>query len=166
MLPLFGFEFFWAVILEILGKLLSLLRVCTFNQGVTGPTPVITNGYPTAGAYQIGLQVKNANSLVYTNFALPDETSDAFTTVYVYNRVINDLRVRPKATKAQLTWTKVGDYAVIVRSQEGPDHGFTQIGQTDSSYATFLDTTIDYSTEYYYRVYAYQNGNPNALGVS
>jgi RHS repeat-associated protein len=138
----------------------------TFNQGVSGPTPILTNGYPTAGAYQIGLQVKNANSLVYTNFALPDETSDAFTTVYVYNRVITDLHVRPKATKAQLTWTKVGDYAVIVRSQAGPDHGFTQVGQTDSSYATFLDTTIDYSTEYFYRVYAYQNGNPAALGVS
>ncbi len=138
----------------------------TFNQGVSGDKAVITNGYPVSGNYTIGLEVKNANSLVYTNFALPDETADAFTTVYVYDRVIPDLKVRPKATKAQLTWTKAGDYAVIMRSAMGPDRGFVQVGQTTSSYATFLDTTIDYNTDYYYRVYAYNNGGTAPIGVS
>ena len=138
----------------------------TFDQGVSGVQAVITNGYPVAGTYTIGLEVKNANSLVYTNFALPDETADAFTTVYVYNRVIPDLKVRPKATKAQLTWTKAGDYAVIMRSSVGPDRGYVQVGQTASSYATFLDTTIAYNTDYYYRVYAYQNGGTAPIGVS
>ncbi len=138
----------------------------TFNQGVTGVQAVVTNGYPVAGAYTIGLQVKNANSLVYTNFAFPDATADAFTTVYVYDRVIPDLKVRPKATKAQLTWTKTGDYGVIMRSSLGPDRGFVQIGQTASSYATFLDATIAYNTDYYYRVYAYRNGQTTPIGVS
>ena len=138
----------------------------TFDQGVSGVQAVITNGYPVAGSYTIGLQVENANSLVYTNFNLPDETADAFTTVYVYNRVIPDLKVRPKATKAQLTWTKVGDYGVIMRSSAGPDNGYAQVGQTTSSYATYLDTTIDYNTDYYYRVYAYQNGQTAPIGVS
>ena len=138
----------------------------TFNQGVSGVKAVVTNGYPIAGNYTIGLEVKNANSLVYTNFALPDETADAFTTVYVYNRLIPDLKVRPKATKAQLTWTKAGDYDVIMRSSLGPDRGYVQVGQTTSSYATFLDTTIDYNTDYYYRVYAYQNGGTAPIGIS
>ena len=138
----------------------------TFDQGVSGVQAVITNGYPVAGAYTIGLEVKNANSLVYTNFALPDETADAFTTVYVYNRVIPDLKVRAKATKAQLTWTKVGDYAVIMRSSVSPDRGYVQVGQAANSYATFLDAAIDYNTDYYYRVYAYQNGQTAPIGVS
>ena len=138
----------------------------TFNQGVSGVQAVITNGYPSAGSYTIGLQVENANSLVYTNFNLPDETADAFTTVYVYNRVITDLKVRPKATKAQLTWTKTGDYAVIMRSSTGPNNGFAQVGQTSSSYATYLDTTIAYNTDYYYRIYAYQNGGTAPIGIS
>ena len=138
----------------------------TFNQGVSGVHAVATNGYPVSGNYTIGLQVKNANSLVYTNFALPDETADAFTTVYVYDRVIPDLKVRPKATKAQLTWTKAGDYGVVMRSSLGPDRGFAQVGQTASSYATYLDATIDYNTDYYYRVYAYQNGQATPIGVS
>lgn len=138
----------------------------TFNQGVKGVHAVLTNGYPVAGNYTIGLRVKNANSLVYTNFFLPDQTADAFTTVYVYNRVITDLKVRPKATKAQLTWTKAGDYGVIMRSTLGPDRGFVKVGETTGSYATFLDTTIAYNTDYYYRIYAYQNGQTAPIGVS
>ena len=137
-----------------------------FLDGVAGPHAVITNGFPLSGAHQVGLRVKNANSLVYTNFGLPDTTSDAFTTVYVYDRLIADLRGRPKDKKCQLTWTKAGDYGVIMRSPFGPDRGFVEVGRTDSSYATFLDTTIDYNTEYYYRIYAYQTGRPDPIGVS
>jgi PKD repeat protein len=40
------------------------------------------------------------------------------------------------------------------------------VGQTTSSYATFLDETIDYNTDYYYRVYAYNNGGTAPIGVS
>lgn len=138
----------------------------TFNQGVSGVQAVFTNGYPVGGTYTIGLQVENANSIVYSNFSLPNETADAFTTAYIYNRVISDLKVRPKATKAQLTWTKVGDYAVIMRSSQGPNNGYVQVGQTSSSYATYLDTTVAYNTDYYYRVFAYNNGQTAPLGIS
>ena len=136
-----------------------------FNDA-TGEYAVLTNGFATAGQHRIGLRVKNANSLVYTNVGLPDMTSDAFSTIYVYDRVITNLSVRPKGDKAQLVWTKVGDYVVVQRSQLGPDHGFAEIGRTDSSYATFLDTNVQYNVEYYYRIYAYQNGRPDAIGVS
>ncbi len=132
----------------------------------TGVRPVITNGFATAGQYRVGLRVKNANSLVYTNIALPDMTAEAFASVFVYNRVIPDLAVRSKANKCQLTWTKAGDYAVVLRSEDGPDRGFTEIGRTDSAYATFLDTNVVYNIEYFYRVYAYQNGRTEVLGVS
>ena len=138
----------------------------TFNQGVSGVHAVVTNGYPGAGNYTIGLRVKNANSIVYTNFAFPDVTADAFTTVYVYDRVIPDLKGRPKGNKCQLTWTKTGDYAIVMRSQISGDRGFEEVGRTDSSYATFLDANIEYNVEYYYRVYACVNGRPDPFGVS
>lgn len=132
----------------------------------SGQHAVLTNGFATSGQHRLGLRVKNANSTVYTNLALPDMTNDAFSAVYVYDRVIPDLHGRPKANKCQLTWTKAGDYAVVMRSQLGPDRGFAQIGQTDSAYATFLDTNVQYDVEYYYRVYAYLNGHPDPIGVS
>ncbi|MEI6395379.1 MAG: PKD domain-containing protein, partial [Verrucomicrobiota bacterium] len=86
--------------------------------------------------------------------------------VYVYDRVIPDLKGRPKGNKCQLTWTKTGDYAIVMRSQISGDRGFEEVGRTDSSYATFLDTNIEYNVEYYYRVYACVNGRPDPFGVS
>ncbi|HTJ01007.1 MAG TPA: PKD domain-containing protein [Dongiaceae bacterium] len=138
----------------------------TFDQGVSGERAVITNGYSVSGAHQIGLRVINANSIVYPGFGLDDATNDAFTFVYVYDRVINDLKVRAKDNKAQLTWTKTGDYAVIMRSSVGPDRGYTEVGRTTSAFATFLDTTINFNTEYYYRIFAYRNSQPDPIGVS
>lgn len=137
-----------------------------FNDGVTGMRVVLTNGFATSGQHRVGLRVRNANSIVYTNVALPDMTADAFAMAYVYDRVIADLRGRPKGNKCQLTWTKAGDYGVVMRSRLGPDRGFEEIGRTDSSYATFLDTNIEYNVEYYYRVYAYASGRPEPFGVS
>ena len=136
-----------------------------FNDA-TGEHAVLTNGFAQPGQYRLGLRVQNANSLVYTNFGLPDMTADAFSTIYVYDRVVGNPTVRAKGNKAQLVWTKVGDYTVVVRSQLGPDRGFTEIGRTDSSYATFLDTNVEYNVDYYYRLYAYRNGQANPLGVS
>ena len=52
------------------------------------------------------------------------------------------------------------------RSTLGPDRGFAEVGRTDSSYSTFLDTNIEYNVEYYYRIFAYQNGRVDALGAS
>ncbi len=137
-----------------------------YDDGLAGMRVVLPNGFPTSGQHRIGLRVKNANSLVYTNFALPDMTSDAFAIVHVYDRVIADLVGRPKGEKCQLTWTKAGDYAAVMRSRLGPDRGFEEIGRTDSPLATFLDTNIQYNVEYYYRVYAYVNDRPDPIGVS
>lgn len=137
-----------------------------FDDGVSGARPVLTNGYPAAGQRSLGLRVKNANSIVYPGFGLPDLTADAFTTLFVYDRVIDDLVARPKGNKIQLTWTKYGDYAVVHRSTLSPDRGFSEIGRTASGYATFLDTNVEYNVEYYYRIFAYNNNQSSPLGIS
>ncbi len=137
-----------------------------FSQAILGERPVIAGGFSKSGPHPVAMRVKNANSLTYPGLGLEDLTSDAFTTVFVYDRLIPDLRARPKGNKIQLTWTKAGDSSVVVRSGAGPDRGFAEVGRTPSSYATFLDTLADYNTEYYYRVYAYVNGRPDPIGIS
>ncbi len=137
-----------------------------FNDGVTGAHAVIRNGYPAAGQYNVGLLVRDATSIVFPTLGLPDLTNVAFTTVFVYNRVITNLVGRAKDNKIQLVWTKAGDYAVVTRSTQGPDRGFVEIGRTASAYATFLDTNVDYNVPYFYRLYAYQNGQAAPLGIS
>lgn len=133
---------------------------------MSGPHAVITNGYATPGQRSLGLRVKNANSIVYPTFGLADLTADAFTSVFVYDRVIATLSARPKGNKIQLTWTKAGDYSVVQRSALGPDRGFAEVGRTASSYATFLDTNVQYNVEYYYRIFAYNNNQASPLGIS
>ena len=137
-----------------------------FNDGVTGAHAVITNGFATSGQHRIGLRVKDATSIVFPQLGKADMTSDAFTIAYVYDRIITNLVGRAKDNMIQLVWTKAGDYAVIQRSTLGPDRGFQEIGRTDSSYATFLDTNVDYNVSYYYRLYAYQAGHADPLGIS
>jgi RHS repeat-associated protein len=137
-----------------------------FNDGVTGAHAVITNGYPTAGHYDVGLRVKDATSIVFPTLLKPDLTNVNFTTVFVFNRVITNLFGRAKDNKIQLVWNPAGDYAVVTRSTAGPDRGFTEIGRTTNTYATYLDTDVDYNVPYYYRIYAYQNGQAAPLGLS
>lgn len=137
-----------------------------FDDGVSGARPVLGSGYPAAGVYGLGLRVRNANSIVYPSFGLPDLTAEDFTSVYVYDRVVTNLAARPKGNKIQLTWTKVGDYAVVHRSSTSPDRGFAEIGRTASDYATFLDTDVEYNVEYFYRIFVYRNGQSEPLGIS
>ena len=137
-----------------------------FNDGVTGAHAVITNGFATAGQHNIGLLVKDATSIVFPTLLKPDLTNVNFTTVFVYNRVITNLFGRAKDNKIQLVWNPAGDYAVVTRSTAGPDRGFTEIGRTTNTYATYLDTDVDYNVPYYYRIYAYQNGQAAPLGLS
>jgi RHS repeat-associated protein len=137
-----------------------------FDDGVTGVRATITNGYATAGQYTVGLRVRDATSIVFTNLNKPDLTGVDFATVYVYNRVITNLVGRAKDNKIQLVWNPVGDYSVITRSTAGPDRGFVEIGRTTNRFATFLDTDVDYNVPYFYRIYAWQNGQAAPLGIS
>ena len=137
-----------------------------FNDGVTGAHATITNGFATAGQHNIGLLVKDATSIVFPTLLKPDLTNVNFTTVFVFNRVITNLFGRAKDNKIQLVWNPAGDYSVITRSTAGPDRGFIEIARTTNTYATYLDTDVDYNVPYYYRIYAYQNGQAAPLGLS
>lgn len=66
---------------------------------------------------------------------------------------IQDLAIRPKNNKVQLTWTYNPDteFVEIERSlnMNGP---YEVIAQTDSTYATYLDEYLVNGTTYYYRL--------------
>lgn len=66
---------------------------------------------------------------------------------------IQDLAIRPKNSKIQLTWTYNPDteFVEIERSlnMNGP---YEVIAQTDSTYATYLDEYLTNGTTYYYRL--------------
>jgi RHS repeat-associated protein len=133
---------------------------------VSGQRAVLTGGFAAAGQHAIGLRVTDSTATVFPGSGLPDQTHSDYTTAHIYNRVITNLTARTKQTKCQLQWTKAGDYAVVLRSRLGPNHGFVEIGRTDSSYATFLDTNVAYHVEYFYRLQAFVNGQTEPLGVS
>lgn len=137
-----------------------------FNDGIIGQLATVTAAYAAAGRTNVALRVLDATSIVFPTLGLTNLAGVDFADVYVYNRVITNPAARAKDTKIQLTWTKAGDYAVVHRSTLGPDRGFSEIGRTDSSYATFLDTNVQYNVNYYYRLFAYQTGNATPLGIS
>ncbi|MBK9140287.1 MAG: PKD domain-containing protein [Verrucomicrobia bacterium] len=137
-----------------------------FDDGVTGEKAVLAGGFATAGLHRIGLRVSDATSIVFPELGLTNLTAEDFTSAFVYERVVTDLRVRPKENKVQLTWTKAGDYAVVLRSTVGPQRGFVEIGRTESDYATFLDTNVVMGVEYFYRLLVYSFSRPDPLGVS
>jgi len=135
-----------------------------FDDWISGRNPLFRGGFSTAGTRSIGLRVADSTSILFPG--APDLTDDDFTEVVVYERVADDLQARAKHTKCQLTWTKVGDEAAIMRSTNGPHIGFIEIGRTTSDYATYLDSPISTNVDYCYRIYAYETGNTNPLGIS
>ena len=137
-----------------------------FDDDITGAEPVLAGGFATPGQHRLGLRVSDATSLVFPQLGLTNLTADDFTTAYVYERVVADLRTRAKENKIQLVWTPVGDYVAVLRSTTSPTRGFTEIGRTDSTYATFLDTNVELNVEYFYRLVVYAHSRPEPLGVS
>ena len=69
------------------------------------------------------------------------------------NNCIEDLSIRPKSGKIQLTWTPIPDTAryEILRglTLNGP---FDKIAEIQSSYSTYLDVKVDPDVLYYYHV--------------
>jgi RHS repeat-associated protein len=137
-----------------------------FDDGVTGEKAVLAGGFATAGQHRIGLRVSDATAIVFPELGLTNLTADDFSSALVYERVVTNLSVRPKESKIQLTWTKAGDYAVVLRSTVGPQRGFVEIGRTESDYATFLDTNVVMGVEYFYRLLVYSFSRPDPLGIS
>ena len=63
---------------------------------------------------------------------------------------VDDLAARAKLTKIQLTWTYNGAHHFnVYRStvEQGP---YVLIGTTESTYSTYLDTSVNLNTPYYY----------------
>ena len=81
------------------------------------------------------------------------------------NTCIEDLSIRPKSGKIQLTWTHVSDaegYEILrSRTLNGP---FDTIGETQSSYSTYLDVDVDPDILYYYQIERIaDNGNDRCV---
>jgi hypothetical protein len=93
-------------------------------------------------------------------------TGTDFTYVQTYDLLITNLQAKAKGQCIELTWTRVGDYSVAVRSTNGPNRVFQEIGRTNSAAAAFLDCTVECDGQYYYRVYAYIYGRAEPVGVS
>ncbi|MBM3240281.1 PKD domain-containing protein [Candidatus Poribacteria bacterium] len=118
----------------------------------TGVNPTIP-GFSIAGTYDIGLRVTDNTAKAFPASGSPNLTNDDFTEVIVYRQCISDLAVRPKETKAQLTWTHIGaDEYKVYRSTKGPNIGMELIGTTSSDYSTFIDYNIELNKDYWYRV--------------
>ncbi len=83
------------------------------------------------------------------------ELSSAPVTVLILGAqaCVEDLAIRPKRDKLQLTWTDNPDteFVEIERStsMNGP---FEVIAQTESTYATYLDANLAFGPTYYYRI--------------
>ncbi|MDD5705612.1 MAG: PKD domain-containing protein [Kiritimatiellae bacterium] len=129
-----------------------------------GDRVIFERGFAVAGPTSLCLRVTDTTSQLFPGF--PDLHGTSAASVIVYERLIDDLRARPKETKCQLTWRKRGDEAVILRSESGPNSGFVEIGRTRNGYATWLDETIVTSRRYFYRILVYEDGNPAPVGAS
>jgi RHS repeat-associated protein len=127
-----------------------------FNEA-TGEKTILP-GYGAAGSYDIALRVTDDTAAVFPQSGSPDLTHIAFGRVQVYNSKVNDLAARPKETKCQLTWTHVGvDQYEVLRSEQGPNQGYALIGNTDSTYSTFIDYNVVMKRDYWYRIRFLEN---------
>lgn len=102
--------------------------------------------WTTPGTYNIALKVTDSAGL----------TNIAWTTVIVDEScccvTVDDLTARAKRGKVQLVWTHVGaDLYEIYRSDDGGST-FNKIGETTSTYSTYLDTTVTSGNTYRYYV--------------
>ncbi len=138
-----------------------------FSDGFSGPTVVVPgNYYPTPGRRQVGLRVKDRTAQVFPG-AGPDQTATDFATLILYTPTVSNLAARPKRTKCQLTWNWSQGYeCAVMRSEVGPNRGFIEVGRTQSGYATFLDESIQLNRDYYYRIYVYDLGGRDPIGIS
>ena len=102
--------------------------------------------WTTPGTYNIALKVTDSYG----------RTNIAWTTVHVDDQycctMVTDLTARAKRGKVQLVWTHVGDPRYeIYRSDDG-GATFNKIGETTSTYSTYLDGTVVSGSTYQYYV--------------
>jgi hypothetical protein len=109
-------------------------------------TATIDYSWATAGIHNIGLRVTDSTG----------RSNTAWTSVTVDEMyccvTVDDLTARSKRGKVQLVWTHVGaDLYEIFRSDDG-GATFAKIGETSSTYSTFLDASVTSGQTYQYYV--------------
>lgn len=106
---------------------------------VSGSTPVVVI---PEGTYTVSLFVYDAEAF-----------SNIDTAVITVSSCFN-ISARAKRGKVQLTWTHLPgtERYDVYRAAESNPSGFEKIGNTTSTYSTYLDTTISNETTYLYAV--------------
>ncbi|MCI0530126.1 MAG: PKD domain-containing protein, partial [Nitrospira sp.] len=86
-------------------------------------------------------------------------SSEADTAIFAIVPCFN-LSARPKPGEVQLTWTHQDgtERYDIYRAHESNPFSFTKIGETTSTYSTYLDTTVVNEATYLYVVGAFSQG--------
>lgn len=131
----------------------------TFDDA-SGPTPDVTAFFQALGpgSNLIQLQVTDTTATSFPSSGFGDLTDTRSAQVFVYSdadpecNCVDNLAARAKLNKVQLTWTPSGaDHYNVYRStvQGGP---YQKIAATNSTYSTYLDTTVTTGTQYYYIV--------------
>jgi RHS repeat-associated protein len=122
--------------------------------------------FPSAGTFNVGLRVTDNTTRAFPQAGSPDLTHDAYTTVQVHNRCLENLSARAKTNTVALTWTHDGSSRYTIRrSTVSPSYGFTDIGTTNSAYSTFLDHNLENGRTYYYRVISANNCASHAVMI-
>jgi hypothetical protein len=110
------------------------------------------------GGYLIQLRVTDSTGTSFPASPTGDLSDVASAQVFVRSEddplcdCVDNLSARAKLSKVQLTWTQTGaDHYNIYRStiSGGP---YLKIGETDSTYSTYLYSAVTTGTTYYYVV--------------
>ncbi|RPJ87651.1 MAG: hypothetical protein EHM18_00010 [Acidobacteria bacterium] len=123
-----------------------------------GPQPDVTAYFSAkpAGAYLIQLRVTDTTSTSFPGSGYPDLTDTDSAEVYVREgsdqacSCVTDLVARGRVNQVQLAWTHIGasKYAIYRGTINGGP--YLKIGETNSTYSTYIDPPpIPYGTYYY-----------------
>jgi hypothetical protein len=103
--------------------------------GSGSPTDIGTY-FPSAGTYEIGLQVIDNAALSFPSGTNVDLTNEAFTSVTVYN-CGPTLTATPGCGSIAVSWTDVGATSYnVLTSTTGPNSGFTSVATTGGTNTT------------------------------
>ena len=118
-----------------------------------GPFPSIGGESPSVtipeGTYTVSLRVGDGNSI-----------SDPDTSVIAIDPCF-EVSARAKSGKVQLTWTNQqgAERYDIYRADTSDPYSFVKIAETDSTYSTYLDTSVENEVTYLYAVGALSEGS-------
>ncbi|HUF61982.1 MAG TPA: PKD domain-containing protein [Verrucomicrobiales bacterium] len=130
-----------------------------------GAEPDVTAFFQALGEgdYVIQVRVTDTTATSFPSSGQPDLSDTDFATVHVLAADDEicacseemDLQARPKSVKVQLTWVDIGAAGYNVYRSTITGGPYVKIGETNSTYATFLDGgPLTLGTPYYYVVRA------------